>query len=382
MSQLGALREHTFKAFVSDGIGLSAEKAQNLHRAYQRCKAFAEQPEGWLLLKGSYGCGKTHLAAAIANRRLELKETVLFVNTPDLLDHLRSTYRPNSPHSYDQRFQQVRDTPLLILDDLGAQNNSDWAQEKLYQIFNHRYNARLPTVVTTNEDIDSIEIRIRSRLSDFGLVQIIPITAPDFRRGGRYHEESDLSSLHLHSDKTFETFSLRTTELLRPQATNLRKAYNLTRTFAEDPQGWIVLNSTAFGNGKTHLAAAVANTYSSRGEKVLFIVVPDLLDHLRSTFSPSVSARLDKRFNEVKTVPLLVLDDLGTESATAWAREKLYQLFNYRFNAKLPTIITTTTQFNQLDQRLASRFYSPLCQFFLLEAPSYRGDMKLRRNRK
>ena len=154
MSQLGALTTHTFKSFAPEGIRLSVDKAHNLKRAYERCKAFAEKPSGWLLLKGGYGCGKTHLAAAIANRQLEMKKSVLFVNTPDLLDHLRSTYRPGSAVSYDQRFEQVRNTPLLILDDLGAQNNSDWAQEKLYQIFNHRYNARLPTVVTTNEEID------------------------------------------------------------------------------------------------------------------------------------------------------------------------------------------------------------------------------------
>ena len=225
-------------------------------------------------------------------------------------------------------------------------------------------------------------MRIRSRLSDLSFVQVVPITAPDFRRGGRYHEESDLSSLHLHSDKTFESFKLRTTELPRQQASNLRKAYDMMRSYAAEPDGWIVLNGTAYGNGKTHLAAAVANDYAKKGEKVLFIVVPDLLDHLRSTFNPSVYARLDKRFNEVKTAPLLVLDDLGTESATAWAREKLYQLFNYRYNAKLPTIVTTATSLDELDQRLASRFYSPLCQFFMLEAPSYRGDMKARRKRK
>ena len=65
-------------------------------------------------------------------------------------------------------------------------------------------------------------------------------------------------------------------------------------------------------------------------------MVPDLLDHLRATFNPATGARYDKRFDEIKAATLLILDDLGTESATAWAREKLYQLFNYRYNARLP----------------------------------------------
>ncbi len=56
------------------------------------------------------------------------------------------------------------------------------------------------------------------------------------------------------------------------------------------------------------------------------MVVPDLLDHLRATFSPSSTVSLDRRFEEVRTTPLLILDDLGTQSATPWAREKLYQI--------------------------------------------------------
>ncbi|MCA9968103.1 MAG: ATP-binding protein, partial [Anaerolineales bacterium] len=100
---------------------------------------------------------------------------------------------------------------------------------------------------------------------------------------------------------------------------------------------------------------------------------------LRAAFNPSSNIRLDKRFDEVKTAPILVLDDLGTESATAWAREKLYQLFNYRYNARLPTVITTATPVDELDPRLATRMLDgSRCTFFLLEVPSYRGGVKTR----
>jgi DNA replication protein DnaC len=68
----------------------------------------------------------------------------------------------------------------------------------------------------------------------------------------------------------------------------------------------------------------------------------------------------------VKSAALLVLDDLGTESATAWAREKLYQLFNHRYNARLPTVITTAVPIEQLDPRLASRMLDGIrCTFFV-----------------
>lgn len=382
LSQLGALDACTFEAFLPEGHGLTSGKQRNLTMAYNMAMSYAKEPQGWLVLKGGYGCGKTHLAAAVANYRLSMGYPALFVSTPDLLDHLRSSFGPSSTVSYDERFQQVRNAPLLILDDLGTQSNSEWAQEKLYQIFNHRYNAKLPTIITTNQELESIEIRIRSRMVDPSVVQILHIAAPDFRRAGVAQDQSDLSSLNLHGDKTFESFDLRGQELPRGQASNLRNAFETAQEFAKEPEDWLVFNSIGYGNGKTHLAAAIANYVNQQGESVLFVVVPDLLDHLRAAFNPASGVRLDKRFDEVKSAPLLVLDDLGTESATAWAREKLYQLFNYRYNARLPTVITTATPIDEIDPRLATRMLDgSKCTFFLLEVPSYRGGVKPKRGR-
>ena len=359
---------------------MNQAKQRNLRLAYERALEYADRPEGWLVFKGGYGCGKTHLAAAIANYRLALGYPVLFVNTPDLLDHLRAAYSPNTTVNYDSRFDEVRNAPLLILDDLGTQSNTEWAQEKLYQIFNYRYNARLPTVITTNVELESVEIRIRSRMVDPSLVQIIHIAAPDFRRAGVDQDQSDLSTLNLHGDKRFDNFDLRQGELPGGQAENLRRALNTAKAFAENPSDWLVFNSIAYGNGKTHLAAAIANEVANQGEAVLFVVVPDLLDHLRAAFNPAAGVRYDKRFDEVRTAPLLILDDLGTESATAWAREKLYQLFNYRYNARLPTVITSATPIEEIDPRLQSRMMDDSrCTFFVLQVPSYRGGAKRKR---
>ncbi|MCL4262791.1 MAG: ATP-binding protein [Anaerolineae bacterium] len=377
ISQIGALQHCTFDTFLADGHGLTPSKQLNLKMAYERAMSYAREPKGWLVFKGGYGCGKTHLAAAIANYRLAMGHSVLFINTPDLLDHLRAAFGPNATTGYDERFEQVRNTRLLILDDLGAQSNSEWAQEKLYQIFNHRYNAHLPTIITTNLELEGVEIRIRSRMVDPSLVQIIHIAAPDFRRTGVDQEQSDLSTLSLHHDKTLDNFDLRERELPKSQSDNLRRALETAVEFAQSPKEWLVFNSIGYGNGKTHLAAGIANAITKQGEPVLFIVVPDLLDHLRATFNPASGQRYDKLFDEIKTASLLVLDDLGTESATPWAREKLYQLFNYRYNTRLPTVITTATPIDEIDPRLATRMLDgSRCTFFLIEAPSYRGGVK------
>jgi len=379
MSNLEAMSRMTFETFAPEGHGLQFDKQANLRWAYEEAQDFADKPEGWLILKGGYGCGKTHLSAAIANACVERGQPVLFITVPDLLDHLRASFAPSSQSGYDARFEQVRAAPVLILDDLGTESSTPWAQEKLFQIFNYRYNARLPTVITTNHELEEIPLRLRSRLVDPDLARIVSITAPDYRRAGVAQDQSDLSSLSLHTRQTFNSFDLREGELPREEAENLKRARNIARAFAENPEGWLAITGT-YGCGKTHLVAAIANYRTAKGYPVLFIVVPDLLDHLRATFNPQSTLTFDQRFEEVRRAPLLILDDLGTESATPWAREKLYQIFDYRYNARLPTVITTATPIEELDPRLATRMLDvSLCTPFAILAPAYRGGAPRRK---
>lgn len=395
LSELEVMDRMTFDSFAPEGHGLAPDKRANLRWAYDEAKSFAENPDGWLVLKGGYGCGKTHLAAAIANYCVEQGQPVLFITVPDLLDHLRAAFSPsvqrqtafastssaNRGVPFEARFGEIRAAAVLILDDLGTESATPWAQEKLYQIFNYRYNARLPTVITTNHELEDIPLRLRSRLVDPDLTQIVSITAPDYRRSGVAQDQSDLSSLSLHRDQTFESFVLRKHELSQEEHENLKRARDTARGFAEHPpREWLVFTGT-YGCGKTHLAAAIANYRAERGHPALFIVVPDLLDHLRATFNPKSVVPFDKRFEEVRRAPLLILDDLGTESATPWAQEKLYQIFDYRYNARLPTVITTATPIEELDPRLATRMLDvSRCTPFAILAPAYRGGVPRRKS--
>ncbi len=175
LSSLNALRDKTFARFQPLEPGIQ--------HAYQRALAYTRQPRGWLSLFGPYGCGKTHLAAAVANTLIDYQVPVVFAVVPDLLDHLRSTFAPDSPVSYDQRFDAVRSAPLLVLDDLGTESGSAWAREKLYQIVNARYNDRLPTIITSNVRLEQIDPRIASRMHDPALPgEVITINAGDYRR--------------------------------------------------------------------------------------------------------------------------------------------------------------------------------------------------------
>jgi DNA replication protein DnaC len=175
ISNLELFRDKTFESFNPDVPGV--------RRAYLRAIEYAKRPQGWLVLFGNYGAGKTHLAAAIANHALRRQITVLFAIVPDLLDHLRSTFGPSSEVEYDERFELIRTIPLLILDDLGTENTTPWAREKLFQILNYRYNDALPTVITCNRKPEDIDPRIFSRMSDRVLCEEhIIMDAGDYRR--------------------------------------------------------------------------------------------------------------------------------------------------------------------------------------------------------
>jgi len=370
-SNLGSLTRLTFDNLDPEGKSSSSANQEQFHRAYQAAKAFANQPEGWLILVGPSGCGKTHLAAAIANQRLSQGHPAFFISVPDLLDHLRSAFNPNSEIAYDELFNQVRNAALLVLDDLGAQASTSWAKEKLDQLLNYRFNSRLPTVIVTIIPVEQLEDRMRTRLTDPELCHIYEL---EERQPSPLDYAGGLG-LELLKHMTFENFDWKRVNLPQEQRQNLAEVFNLARDFAKSPDGWLVLQGVN-GCGKTHLAAAIANERLRAGKPALFVVVPDFLDHLRSTFSPESKVSYDQLFETVKNTPLLILDDFGEQSTTPWAQEKLYQVINHRYNARLATVITMCCLLDEIETRISSRLVDPkISLVFNILAPDYRGDL-------
>ena len=131
-----------------------------LEAARQVAKAIVEGKHGGngLLLSGSVGTGKTHLAAGIAIVVMSERIPVVFGTSSQLLGKIREGWKSDSDTDYVQR---LCNAPLLVIDDIGKeysrkQDGWSWAQEQFFMVINSRYEGRLPTVITTNLDIDGL----------------------------------------------------------------------------------------------------------------------------------------------------------------------------------------------------------------------------------
>lgn len=177
-SNLAVYRSKTFDTFDP--------RVHGVRGAFEKAQEYAREPDGWLVLSGPVGCGKTHLAAAIARVVVSRGTPVLFSTVPELMDHLREAFAPTHEIPYHKLFDDIREVELLVLDDLGVEYTTPWATEKLFQIMNFRYINRTPTIITMNgealkSDPKNLDIRILSRLSDKGLVNWCRIEAQDYR---------------------------------------------------------------------------------------------------------------------------------------------------------------------------------------------------------
>lgn len=143
-----------------------------------------------ILLVGSYGVGKSHLAVAATKELMQRDKTSLFLSVPKLLTKIKQTFNQNSQFSEGDILDLIESVDLFVLDDLGTEytnqkNATDnWTHTKLFEILDSR--SGKATIFTTNLNSGQLQEKMNernlSRILDG--TQIININGPDYRRKG------------------------------------------------------------------------------------------------------------------------------------------------------------------------------------------------------
>ena len=333
-SQLGHLERMTFDSLLPEGRRGRADEAL-FRAAVDAAKGFAEKPEGWLVFEGSTGTGKTHLAAAIVNAIIERGLPAKYLTALDLPDLIRDERIDEAEASTS--FSSLLDAPVLVIDDLGAQQATNWVDAKLDQLLTHRFNGSLPTVIALAKPIDQLPERVALKLDDPNLSQVAKLTS-----GGSAVVDRRVNIPPAMLERmTFESFDPEGAPSSNAnEKASLGLAVVAARDFANNPAKWLYLHGPT-GVGKTHIAVAIANAQVQRGASTTFWSVPDLLDSLRQTYGNPDESSFYSLFDSVRDCEMLILDDFGAQQMTDWALEKLYQLITYRHDRLLPTVITS-----------------------------------------
>lgn len=139
----------TFQNFNSEG----KERAFGICIRYAQAVSKGEKKS--LLITGSVGTGKTHLASGIADYCMKHGITVKFGNITDIFQSLKRAFTKD-----EDVLSEIKSVPLLVLDDLGKENNTGWSKETIYSVINYRYEHMLPTVITTNLSMEEMQGRL------------------------------------------------------------------------------------------------------------------------------------------------------------------------------------------------------------------------------
>ncbi len=162
-----------------------------------------------------------------------------------------------------------------------------------------------------------------------------------------------------------ERFLRRTFSTFRETPEN-KKALAVCRRYAENFENLLPKHGQAEpgrnglfisgppGVGKTHLAAGIANELLSQGKSVICMTMIDLLERIKRTFNKT-GADEGEVLRVYRTVPLLIIDDIGKEPPTEWAISTVYNIINSRYEGYLPTIATTNYDPGALIARMTPR---------------------------
>lgn len=209
----------------------------------------------------------------------------------------------------------------------------------------------------TKSDDDVLACGQRTLIREDGIIR--PVT----RRCERYHTvcAARRTARLFGTSHLGDRFKTRTFNTFRVTADNAA-AYQACRTLADNfthgARG-LFLSGTC-GTGKTHLAGAIVHALIRKGHRAILMTTTKLLDTLKSAFGDNErTARIKE---ELAAADLLVLDDIGAEYISDWAKSELFNLLNERYEMNKTTILTTNLSIEALTARLGQRTISRIAE--------------------
>lgn len=207
-------------------------------------------------------------------------------------------------------------------------------------------------------DWDCEKCQDTGRIYDGGRYLICSCAKNDLRK--RKQKNGNLPK-HLH-EATFDNANLNyyeaalTTDSGMNYRENAQKIYSLASSFVNSVQtnshsrGLII--EGPIGSGKSYLLGSIANALIDRGIKFRYLVYSDLLQQIRSTYNQNNPENNEKQIlSIVQKIPVLLIDDLGTEKATEFASSTLYQIIDHRYREEKPIILSTNYSIKKLKNR-------------------------------
>lgn len=169
----------TKQTFATFHVSRSNQAIYN--KCYDYARNFNKHTMRGLFFMGDCGTGKTHMAMAILYEILKSGIAGVYMNMPDLVDDLISSFK-NEEQSI--KYETALTKKLVLIDDLGTERLRDWVREYIYRLINTRYLKNMPLIATTNKNINELEDHIGKAAVDrlIEMCDIITFEGQSWRR--------------------------------------------------------------------------------------------------------------------------------------------------------------------------------------------------------